>query len=82
MIDFAPDGLPTSSKARLVVVDDDSRCGMLMPDSMSVFRPDWAKEAESRAEKISRIKAEIASGEYLTEAKLDWAMERMLDEVA
>ena len=38
--------------------------------------------ADIRADRVARIRAEIASGIYETDAKLDAAVERLLDEVA
>ncbi|MBM4005511.1 MAG: flagellar biosynthesis anti-sigma factor FlgM [Planctomycetes bacterium] len=38
--------------------------------------------ADIRADRVARIRAEIASGTYETDAKLDAAVERLLDEVA
>lgn len=37
---------------------------------------------EIRADRVADIKAQIASGVYETEAKLDAALERLLDELA
>jgi negative regulator of flagellin synthesis FlgM len=34
-----------------------------------------------RADRVARIKAEIASGTYETDAKLDLALSRLLDEI-
>lgn len=36
---------------------------------------------EIRADRVAQVKAEIASGVYETDAKLDAAVERLLDEI-
>jgi negative regulator of flagellin synthesis FlgM len=37
---------------------------------------------EIRADRVAQVKAEIASGVYETDAKLDAAIDRLLDEIA
>ena len=52
----------------------------ISPEASLISR--MADIPEIRADRVAEIKAQIASGVYETEAKLDVALDRLLDELA
>ncbi|MBA2116856.1 flagellar biosynthesis anti-sigma factor FlgM [Bremerella alba] len=64
----------------------DSRSQFDTVDELDIsHEADFASQVKDipdiRADRVAQIKAQIADGSYLTDEKLDLAMERLLDEI-